>query len=308
MKRLLVFVSALMLVGVTFAADKVVQSSSRHTPKWLGGMEEGYFMVAGRGENLDEAQQDAMTHLREEIISAIATQVHSSTSIVMWDVADNGTLESHHEIVSKMSVKAADIPYLAEISPSHASDYYWAKMRRPDKSTYYYYHIRYPLSNAKLHSLVAEYDKQQKGINDTLQAFASLDMAELDDLSQMLSRHASLKQFAATLHEDDARREICNAIRQNYERMISQNIHIEIVKSNRESTEVALTYGTKRISYSIIPKVKSNCLTALQSRTLGNGTLISYDFETGCYEEDQNWLDITFTILSKKLNTRCYIK
>jgi hypothetical protein len=36
--------------------------------------------------------------------------------------------------------------------------------------------------------------------------------------------------------------------------------------------------------------------------------VITYDYQTGCYDEDQNWLDITYTVNGKKITTRCYIK
>jgi hypothetical protein len=308
MKRLMIFATALLLVGAAVAGDKVLQSSAKRMPKWVGGMEEGYFIVSAQAESLDAAQQKAMTQIREQIVSAIATTVHSATSITLHEVSDNGTIRSHREMDTHLSVKPADIPYLANVSPSHAKDFYWAHIRKSDKSTYYIYHVRYPFSNSKLRLLADEYEKQQKLLNDSLQAFASTDFADYDDLDRMLLRHTQLKQFIAGLREDDPRQDICTAIRKNYERMITQNIQIEIESSDRENTRVALVYGTRPLAYSILPKVKSNCLTAIEVQNLGKASLISYDFETGCYEEDQNWLDITFTVLSKKINTRCYIK
>ena len=290
------------------AGEKVLQSSSRHMPKWVGGMEEGYFIVSAQADALDAAQQKAMTQIREQIVAAVATHVHSATSITMHEVTTNGSIQSKKEMLSQLSVEAADIPYLANVSPSHAEDYYWAKIRRSDKSVYYIYHVKYPFSNSKLRLLIDDYEKQQKAINDSLQAFASTNFADYTDLDQMLQRHAQLKQFAASLREDDPRISICSSVRQNYERMITQNLHIEVVSSNRESTQVALVYGSKQIRHSIVPKVKSNCLTAMQCKSLGDASLISYDFQTGCYEEDQNWLDITYIVLSKKITTRCYIK
>ena len=308
MRRLLTFISALLLVGAAVAGEKVLQSSSRRMPAWVGGMEEGYFIVSAQADALDAAQQKAMTQIREQIVSAVATSVHSATSITMHEVSENGAIQSRRELDSKLHVQAADIPYLANVSPSHATDYYWAKIRRPDKSVYYIYHVKYPFSNSKLRLLVDDYEKQQKLVNDSLQSFAATDFATYDDLDRMLARHAQLKQFAASLREDDPRVSICATVRQNYERMMTQNLHVEVVASNRESTRVKLVYGSKQISFSMVPKVKSNCLTALQCKALGDASLISYDFQTGCYDEDQNWLDITFVILSKKITTRCYIK
>lgn len=308
MKRLLTFISALLLVGAAVAGEKVIQSSAKHQPRWIGGMEEGYFIVSAEAASLDAAQEKAITRVREQIISAVATRVHSSTSITMHEITTNGSINSHKEMKSQLSVEAADIPYLANVSPSHAEDFYWAKIRRDDKSTYYYYHIKYPFSNSKLRMLVDDYEKQQKLINDTLQAFASVNFADYDDLDQMLLRHTMLKQFAATLRENDSRQEIIRAIRNTYEQMLARNLHVETLSSDRQSTRTALLYGTQQLNCSALPKVKSNCLTAIELRNAANAAIINYDFQTGCYEDEQNWLEVVYTVLGKKYSTRCYIK
>jgi len=308
MKRLTVILSALLLAAGLFAADKVVQSSAKRAPKWLGGMEEGYFIASAEGQTLDEAQERAITRIREQIIYAIATNVKSATTINMKQVTDNGDIRLHEEVTGKVSVRAADIPYLANISPSHAEEYYWQKLRRSDKSEYYAYHVKYPLSNGRLRLLINDYEKQQQLINDTLQAFASTDFATYDDLDEMLQQHRRLKQFAESLPEDDSRQNICRAIRLTYERMITQNLQVEPLSSDKQETKVTLTYGARRISYSIRPKMKSNCLTAMQAKALGDATLITYDFHSGCYEDEQNYMDVIFTVLGKKISTRCYIQ
>lgn len=308
MKRFLTFVTALLLVGAAVAADKVIQSSAKRMPGWVGGMEEGYFIVSAEGQTLDAAQQKAMTQIREQIISAIATRVHSATTITMHEITTNGSIDSKKEMNSQLSVEAADIPYLANISQSHAEDYYWAQVRRDDKSTYYMYHVKYPFSNSKLRMLVDEYEKQQKLITDSLQAFASTNFADFDDLDQMMLRHTQLKQFASTLRADDSRQEICKAIRNSYEQMLARNLHVEILASDRNTTRAALLYGTQQLYCSALPKVKSNCLTAIELKNASNAVIVNYDFSTGCYEDEQNWLDIVYSVFGKKYTTRCYIK
>ena len=303
----MLFVSALLFLGTAVAADKVIQSSAKRMPAWIGGMEEDYFIVSAEASTLDAAQQKAMNRVREEIISAIATRIHSATSITLHETTDNRVIDSHKEMKSALTVEAADIPYLASISPSLASAFYWTKVRRDNKTEYYVYHVKYPLAKYELQMLVEDYEYRQKQINDTLQAFASVNMADFDDLNQMLMQYTYLKQFEAGLSPTDSRHDICNAIRQSYDKMITTNLHIETLSSNRQATLVALLYGNRRLSYTMMPKVKSNCLTAIQTKNIGNATQITYDFETGCYQDNQNWLDITYTISSKKISTRCYI-
>lgn len=308
MKRLISFISALLLVGAAVAGEKVVQSSSKRMPGWIGGMEEGYFIVSAQAETLEDAQEKAMTEIREQIVSAVATRVHSATSITMHQIDNNGDIDLRSEMKKELSVEAADIPYLSNISPSHAEDYYWAQIRRNDKSTYYHYHIKYPFSKGKLTMLANEYDKKQKQINDSLQAFASVNFADMEDLDQMLLRHTQLKQFASTLRADDSRQDIIKAVRNSYEQMLARNLHVEILSSHRDMTRAALYYGSQQLNCSALPKVKSNCLTAIELKNATDATVISYDFESGCYEDEQNWLDITYNVLGKKYSTRAYIK
>ncbi len=308
MRRLIAFAAALLLVGAAVAAEKVVDSSSKKRPDWAGASMEGYFVTSAQAPTLEEAQEKAITAVREQIIAAVATNIHSETSIVMREVAENGHIDSHKEMKSELHVAAADIPYLADISPSHAKDFYWLKMRRDDKSTYYVYHLLYPFSNSKLRMLVMEYEKAQKAINDSLQAFASTDFEKYGSVEQMLARHNGLQQFEASLREDDKRRDICQSILMNYDRMLRQNLHVEVLESNRQETRICMKYASKRIACHMKPKMKSNCLVALQAKLNAQDVQITYDSESGCYADDQNWLDVTFTILGKRITQRCYIR
>lgn len=271
-------------------------------------MEEEYIIVSAEAPTMGEAQQKAITFVREQIVFAIATHVRAATHITIHEVAENGTLRSHRETIHDMGIASADIPYLAEVSPSQASDFYWQKIRRSDKSTYYIYHIRYPLSHTRLRRLTEEYEKQQKLINDSLQAFGAVDFADYDDVDRMIVRHSQLKQFAAGMREDDGRRKVCDMIRNSYEQMLKRNLHIESLSSDRKQTVTALFYGGKQTYCSLIPKTKTNCLTAIETAVSPNTAVINYEYSAGCYEEEQNWLDIVYTVLGKKYSTRCYIK
>ena len=307
MKRPLLIYMLLLCLCTAAHADKVVQASARRMPAWIGGMQEGYIIVSAEAATLEAAQQKAITAIREQIVASVATNVHSATSITLHEVADNGNIRSHREISSQLAVSAADIPYLADVSPSYAEDFYWAKIRRKDKSTYYHYHVKYPLSKSRLRMLVADYEAAQKAINDTLQSLAAVDFADYNDLASMLQWNNRLQQFEATLPESDSRHTICNAVRQNYERMLTGNLHVQFTECSRTLAKVRLIYNTTVLKHSITPKLKSNCLTAIQIEPSDDEYIITYDYRTGCYDDDQNWLEITYNILGKKITGRTYI-
>ena len=308
MKRIFLFAATLLPSVSLFAGEKVIQSSAKRTPKWLGGMETGYFIVSAEGPNLDAAQEKAMNRIREQIIYAVATNVKAATDITIESVNTNGEVDERIAMNSQTTVRAADIPYLASISPSKAEEYYWQKIRREDKSVYFMYHVKYPFPNSRLRQLVAEYEARQQAINDTIQAFASTDLSAFDDLQQIVEQHSRLKAFAETLTEEDGRRNICKAIRQNYERLVAANLHAETVSVNRQEALIALFYGTKRLSFSLRPRTKSNCLSAIQTQPMKDATRITYDYQSGCYEDEENYIDVIYTVLGRKISTRCYIR
>ena len=93
------------------AGEKVLQSSAKHAPKWIGAMEEGYFIASAEAPTLDEAQQKALTRVREQIIYAVATRVQSSTTITLHTVTDNGDVKEHKEMTGELSVRAEHIPF-----------------------------------------------------------------------------------------------------------------------------------------------------------------------------------------------------
>ncbi len=308
MKRIFVLITLITLFGGSIiSADKVIEKSSRHQPAWLGGMQDGYIIVAAEAETLDAAQQKAITGIREQILAAVATKVQSSTAITLHEVTDNGNIQSHRELVSLLSVEAADLPYLANISPSHAEDYWWCKVRRNDKTTYYQYNVKYPLSSSKLRMLVEQYEKQQQAITDSLQYFAAVDFSNYDALESMLQVYSDLRRFNETLR-DDSHHALCDAIRRGYDRMLSTYLRPEVVTCTRDSLHVRLMYGDKPVTHNLRPKAKSNCLTAIEVTPQKDEDLVTYDYQTGCYDDDQNWIELIYTVLGRKYTTRKYIK
>ena len=127
MKRIFLLTTALLLTIAAVAVDKVIQTSSRRAPKWIGGVEEEYIIVSAEAFTLELAKDKAITRVREQIIYAVATRVQTATTITMREVTDNGIIDSRREVNSALAVTAADIPYLADVSPTHAEDYYWSR-------------------------------------------------------------------------------------------------------------------------------------------------------------------------------------
>ena len=163
-----------------------------------------------------------------------------------------------------------------------------------------------------INSLFKKYQAELKEKARTLEyqiaAFSNDDFTQYNTVEEMLSAINKLELFTKSLPQDDQKNsKTCAAIMQNYKKMIS-SIQVRTIEVTREYADVALYYGTKRITYDVAPKMNSNCLTELSYIPSDDSGRITYNFEYGCYEDEQNTLSITYTIVGKKINHTIYVK
>ena len=185
-----------------------------------------------------------------------------------------------------------------------------------DKKTIVYrYNIKYPFSSLQIRLIISDFKKYQAELKEkarTLEyqiaAFSNDDFTQYNTVEEMLSAINKLELFTKSLPQDDQKNsKTCAAIMQNYKKMIS-SIQVRTIEVTREYADVALYYGTKRITYDVAPKMNSNCLTELSYIPSDDSGRITYNFEYGCYEDEQNTLSITYTIVGKKINHTIYVK
>jgi opacity protein-like surface antigen len=62
MKKIFLLTTALLLTIAAVAADKVIQTSSRRAPKWIGGVEEGYIIVSADAFTLELAKDKQISY------------------------------------------------------------------------------------------------------------------------------------------------------------------------------------------------------------------------------------------------------
>lgn len=79
-KYLLLVVVLIATAGIGLSQDKVIQKSGKQ-PKWVNNLEKDYIITVGRGATSQEAQQNALTMVKERIVSSVAENVKAKTEI-----------------------------------------------------------------------------------------------------------------------------------------------------------------------------------------------------------------------------------
>ena len=75
MKRLITLACMILAIVTIYAQNKVVESSAKKVPPWLGTAVEGKLVVSVTAPTLAQAQVKAMNEVTERIILSVASNV-----------------------------------------------------------------------------------------------------------------------------------------------------------------------------------------------------------------------------------------
>jgi hypothetical protein len=315
MKHLLIGVLTIFSLAAFAAGEKVLESSSRKAPDWVYGMASDYIITTAEGSTMEIARTLAMQAVKERIVSSVAEHVEAEVSMLMKETTTDSDISAYTDFSKQIRSKSADIPFINNISEANVEDYYWEKVQLDKKTIVYRYNIKYPFSSLQIRLIISDFKKYQEELKEKARTleyqisnFASDDFTQYNTVEEMLSAVNKLELFIKSLPQDDTKNsKTCAAIMQNYKKMIS-SIQVRTIEVTREYADIELYYGSKRITYDMAPKMSSNCLTELSYIPKDNCGRITYNFEYGCYEDEQNSLNITYTIIGKKINHTLYIK
>jgi len=308
MRRFLTVLAIMTLPLLAFAAgEKVVDRSAKKAPSWLYGMEQGFIITTAEGSTMEIARDLAMQQVKERILASIAEHIEAETSMSVQERATESDIEALSTFSKQIKSKTANIPFVNDVSESHVADYYWEKVEVEKKKYVFRYNIKYPLSSLQIRKIIADFKQHEAEINAQLETFSKVDFANCSSTDEMAKAFTSLNEFIKTLPEGDSRLPRCRAIGEKYKKMLD-NLHIVVAEVSRQFTLIEMRYGGTLVSCSQTPKLKSDCLSAMQYRVNGDGGRITYDFETSCYPGELNELIITFTIAGKKITTKVYVK
>ena len=299
--------SLLLVPFYAFAGGEKVVDKSGKEPKWVNGMQEDFLIASGEGKSIEDARDKAMLSIKAEIASSIATNVKSSASHYTSETESNGKFDLKSVFLKQIETKTANIPYLNEISANKAEDYYWEKIKVSKDEFKYRYHIKYRFTKLDLMRMVDEFKESEARINKKLQEFADDDFKGYKSVEEMEKRTTALKTFQESLMEEDDRRKTCSTVMDAYRKYFAQ-ISIRPIEITKEEAVFAPYYGENKLSTQKKPQLKTNCLTELQFFSSGDECRVTYDYNTACYPDEQNWLEVGFTFGGKKVSNKFYVK
>lgn len=218
MQRCRVIAVSVMLVftGIcSYAQEKVVESSARHAPEWIGTAIRDYVVASAEAATLSAAKDMAMNDIRSQIVNAVASSVVAVSETDTRSIRVGDEEAYSREYYSHVRTAAASLPFVSGISMSDDVESYWEKRYVKDgKRHYYSYHLKYHFPRSRLDRLIAEYrELDDSRWSRYAELRQQLDLfGNVEDIQRAVNELASL----ASWFEDGYRKEAVLALRKSY--------------------------------------------------------------------------------------------
>lgn len=282
-KFLLLAVALISVVGLSLAQDKIIQKSGKQ-PKWVNNLEKDYIITVGRGATSQEAQQNALTMVKERIVSSVAENVKAKTEFKKEEANYNNNISVFLEkFASSTTTESGKVPFLQGISLSKVEEFYWEKLQGKDKKEYFYYHLKYPFPEFELQKLVSDYKMRDNELTRQLEDL----IAQADNVESVEQAEKNIGELRVlTDYFMDGRKDQAGLGITRYNSILNS---IELVEMDRNLGELKyyLRLGTKTISTVKKPFTKSECARVTSVINNQDHWVVKYDY-ANCYEDPEN--------------------
>lgn len=280
MKRLLIlaWLCGLCMPGSLLAGgkEKVVESSSKHKPEWIGRSDASSLAVTEVGETLSEASDRCLATIRQHIINAVAVNVSSQETMTSHQVTCDNLVSFMNEYSSQVTTGSAPLPYLNNISLAGADEIYWERIYNKSNRSYRYeYSVRYPFTEQMRKELVSAFLRIDNARTADLDRLRSgVDTIEnIDRIRQAINELNGLSDYFF----DAVRKRETETVRQNYLDLYRQ-ISIIVESESLGSCLYSLQLNGRRVTTSVAPRLSSESAIGLQVRAAGEDCwLLTYD-------------------------------
>lgn len=301
MKKYLLLVFALIAsTGLSLSQDKVLEKSGKQ-PKWVNGLMKDYIITVGSGATNQEAQQNALTMVKERIVSSVAENVKSKSELTKQETTNNNVSAFLEKFASQTTTESGKVPFLQGISLSKVEEFYWEKLQRKDKSIYFYYHIKYPFSDFELQKLVSDFKMRDAELTKQLEDLLA-QTETVESVEQIEKNISELKVL--TDYFMDGRKDQANLGITRYLSMLS-SIELVEVESNLGELKYALRLGTRTISTVKKPITKSECARITSTVNNQDSWLVKYDY-ANCYEDPENNILVKYRFGNSDVQKKFY--
>lgn len=290
MKRIILLSLILLPLTACFAQVKVVESSARRAPSWVNGLEKDYIIVVGSAANIQDAQQNALSMVKERIVSSVAENVKTSSEMKMQESTINNISTYLENFATTTKTTSGPVPFLQGVSLSKVEEFYWEKTeRKADRSIIYNYHIKYPFPYIEMWKLVEEFKKRDRELSEQLdELFNSVDkVASVEDIERSIGELKVLSDYFMDGRKDKA---ILGITRYS---SLYDGIELVELESDLGILKYALRLGDRYIESTRKPQVRSECARITGTINDKDYTIINYDY-FNCFEDPENHIMVTY--------------
>ncbi|MDI3525975.1 MAG: hypothetical protein PWR03_158 [Tenuifilum sp.] len=300
-KFIILALSIFGILSFTFAQDKLLDKSGRQ-PKWVNGLEKDYIIVTGTGPTAQDAQQDALSHVKAQIVSSVAENVKATSEVRKEEsMVNNNVSQFLEKFATSTATQSGKVPFLQGISISKVSEYYWEKRQRADKSVYFIYHLKYPFPESELKMLVLDFKMRDRELTQQLEdILAQVDNVEtIEQIEKNISELKSLKEYFM-----DGRVDQCNLGITRYKSLL-KSIELVEIESGLGELKYYLRLNGRKVSTAKKPTVRSECARVNSIINNPEGVTIKYNYEN-CYEDPENNIHVKYMFSGVTVDKRFY--
>jgi septum formation topological specificity factor MinE len=293
----------LVLPIVLVAQDKVLESSSKKKPAWVNATIKDFIITTGRGATIDEAKNQVVPTIRNEIMNSVAVYVRSKSEVSIENENRNNVINTIEKFKNTSTVETADIPSLKGISLNKVSEFYWEKLQdKNTKNIVVAYHVKYPFSEAELQKLIREFNQKDQEMTDQLNnLIGAIDKLDaIEDIQTNIKQLENLADYFV-----DQRKEKAELTLIKYRDMLKA-IEIVPIENSLGTLKYGLKIGEKFYKTSQKPRYSnSECVTLTSKTSEGHVQVIVYSYED-CSEDEKNKISVSYKYGNNKVDKDFY--
>lgn len=291
--RLLIALSALLFLHTTAAQEKVLESSAKKAPAWIGTTEAGFIIVSAEEPTLDAAQKRCLNDIRQSIVNAVCVNIRSEETLTERQTEYAVASDIYRRYESQLKTVAGRLPFITGILISDAETYWEKRYVKRDKRTYYLCHVRYPFPITRRNALIAEFLRQDRE-----------QYAKLTALKEQFGTFTRIEEIDRAITElepliayffDDMRRDEAQAFQRNYRKLYTM---ISTVACGNELGEhtFCFTLNGRRVTTSRRPTIRSQWATGIVVTPTDEGLYrVTYNYEI-CPDDTENSIELIYLL------------
>lgn len=292
-RRLFITLSALLALHAATAQEKVLESSARKAPAWIGTTESEFIIVSAEETTLDAAQKRCLNDIRQSIVNAVCVNIRSEEALTERQTEDAVTSDIYRRYESQLKTVAGRLPFITGISLSDAETYWEKRYMKRDKSTYYLCHVRYPFPITRRNALIAEFLRQDRAQYARLTALKE----QFDTFSRVEEIDRAITELEPLIAYffDDMRRDEAQALQRNYRKLYTM---ISVVACGNELGEhtFCFTLNGRRVTTSRRPTIRSQWATGIVVTPTDEGLYrVTYNYEM-CPDDTENSIELIYLL------------